>query len=190
MINEFKLPTRHIQSLLSNTSTKNININATWNHFMIDRIPPMAHNRTQYSLVQQSHSHNNWVVEQSLTSEWPATGPVTCVTTCVLHVQSSSDHHQGSAVCLSWSVNMIDVNGNNNQNKQGYHNNRKRVFGWKLKFNNKDRSLVSSEKIQSLHFSKNLSFSHESIFNLEDELQIEVSLYNDGNNTLHIVLTI
>ena len=101
MINEFKLPTRHIQSLLSNTSTKNININATWNHFMIDRIPPMAHNRTQYSLVQQSHSHNNWVVEQSLTSEWPATGPVTCVTTCVLHVQSSSDHHQGSAVCLS-----------------------------------------------------------------------------------------
>ena len=35
-----------------------------------------------------------------------------------------------------------------------------------------------------------LSFSHESIFNLEDELQIEVSLYNDGNNTLHIVLTI
>ena len=85
---------------------------------------------------------------------------------------------------------MIDVNGNNNQNKQGYHNNRKRVFGWKLKFNNKDRSIVSSEKIQSLHFSKNLSFSHESIFNLEDELQIEVSLYNDGNNTLHIVLTI
>ena len=45
---------------------------------------------------------------------------------------------------------------------QNYDNNKTVLSGWKFKFPNKDERDKSQDNV---HFSKNLSYSHESIFN-------------------------
>ena len=47
---------------------------------------------------------------------------------------------------------------------QNYDNNKTVLSGWKFKFPNKDKDERYKSQ-DSVHFSKNLSYSHESIFN-------------------------